>query len=65
VPFWQAFLVAAVLLHSVNAKNIFYRSLEGFGPDAPGKQVAGLLGVCCDETFAMRFCDSMTNCSLD
>ncbi len=45
VPFWQAFRVAAVLLRSVNAKNIFYRSREGSGPDAPGKQVAGLWDV--------------------
>ena len=45
---WQAFRVAAGLLRSVNTNNIFYRSREGFGPDAPGKQVAGLLGACCD-----------------
>ena len=50
MQFWQTFLVAAVLLRSINANNIFYRSRAGFGPDAPGKQVAGLLGVCCDAT---------------
>ena len=48
MPFWQAFLVAAVLLHSVNAKNIFSRSREGLGPGALGKEVPDLLVVCCD-----------------
>ena len=48
MQFWQTFLVAAVILRSVNANNIFYRSREGLGPGALGKEVPDLLGVCCD-----------------
>ncbi|QNI87058.1 hypothetical protein SynROS8604_00389 [Synechococcus sp. ROS8604] len=40
MPFWPSCPVAATLLRSINAKNIFFRCPAEFGPGGPGKQVA-------------------------
>jgi hypothetical protein len=58
VLFWQAFLFSAVLLHSVDAKNIFSRFRAGFGHGAPGRPVAGLWVVCC-ETSVLSVADRL------
>jgi hypothetical protein len=48
VQFWKPSHVAEALLRSVNAKNIFFRFLEGFDPGGLGKQVACLLVAFCE-----------------
>ena len=56
--FWQACHVAAVLLNSIDAKNIFSRFRAEFGPGAPGKRVVSLLVAFC-EVIALSETDSL------